>query len=194
MGRSDKSSLVGNRKCSMSRNSSLRSSCEWGEAAASLRWKAMIWIVFSWYERYFTLFLLKSLFPSEICTNKNNCQFSKGLWGSPWGEGVSLSFHSFQVFLIWRENLSPWGENEGRSCSQSFQTYCLCWEQHSEREVKGNTCGKERDRDSSEMHGCKPHQKNCGWEVSQHLSSTCETLGSIPQKRPPCPHFFSRRT
>lgn len=32
---------------------------------------------FSWYERYFSIFLLKLLFPSEICTNKNNCQFQR---------------------------------------------------------------------------------------------------------------------
>lgn len=99
-------------------------------------------------------------------------------------EEVWLAFHSFQVFLIWREILSPWGENGDSRCSQSLQKYCLCWEQPSEWGVEGGALGKERDTDTSEMHGGASHitREDCRLEASPHLSGTCEALGSIHPK------------
>lgn len=60
------------------------------------------------------------------------------------------------------KKLSPGGENEGSRSSQSFQTCCLCWEQHSERGVEKMPMGRS-ERGSSEMHRCKPHHKGTFW-------------------------------
>lgn len=117
--------------------------------------------------------LLKFLFPSEVSTNKNNHQFSNGLVVHCGGGNLagcpSMTLPGLWSFsLIWRENLSPQGENGGRRRSPEMTTDCPALRAMQWMKDGGDlTWGKELEGDTLGLYEGATWKESAFWSFFQ---------------------------
>lgn len=111
------------------------------------------------------------------------------------GRGLA-GFHSFQVFLMEGGDLSPWGENGGSRCSQSFQKLLSVSRAAERARSRGKRmCEGARQRGFRDARRSKPQQKRTlqASSVSAFAEHMRGPRSNAPKRGLPTPSF-GRRT